>query len=416
MTLPSIHVIRQGLAKVEGALIDKPWPTTVDRGDVPYVPISQPKDHTDEARSVNPDSLLKETAEESIDEEPSKIDEPSIIFEIPPTLDDRTIRETLGRHRGSDFERLNEASGTDALAWYFPFHYRIAQHGIYISSKGALELALHCFRRKYSDDPLEDLSKKLQYASHALLRHESFHFAAECMAANWELATGTACYIKAQEKLRSSAGYIEEEEALANAYMIRGFRWVNAVTLGSQATPSLKAYCERQPRGYNRGKHYVPTSRYEAGCQKLAFAYHECMNVDWLAPRDSFDSLGLYPNASRIDWRRCPVILADEGQVFATLGIVARFIDSIMAISETDNFNVQLRRLGPDYKYKWDKTKIKLAQSTRIPSLDFKLWPPRGKGWFSVRVDRDVRAHLSNEGTNHQWRAEEIGRHDAMGH
>jgi hypothetical protein len=66
--------------------------------------------------------------------------------------------------------------------------------------------------------------------------------------------------------------------------------------------------------------------------------------------------------------------------------------------------------------YKWDKTKIKLAQSTRIPSLGFKLWPPRGKGWFSVRVDRDVRAHLSNEGTNHQWRAEEIGRHDAMGH
>jgi hypothetical protein len=146
------------------------------------------------------------------------------------------------------------------------------------------------------------------------------------MAANWELATGSACYIKASEKLRSSAKYIEEEEALANAYMIRGFRWRNSATYGAQAVPLLKAYCERQPPGYNRGNYYVPTSRYESGCRELAFAYHGCMNVEWFAPHRAFDSLGLYPNASRIDWRRCPVILADEEQVFATLGIVARFI------------------------------------------------------------------------------------------
>lgn len=85
-------------------------------------------------------------------------------------------------------------------------------------------------------------------------------------------------------------------------------------------------------------------------------------------------------------------------------------------ISETDFFKKGLYRLGPSIQHKWHRTKTKLAQSTRIAGLDFKPWPLRGKGWFSVRVDDDVRAHLRHEGTNYQWYAEEIGRHDAMDH
>jgi hypothetical protein len=61
----------------------------------------------------------------------------SIIFEIPPELDDRQVREALSQHPGRDFERLAQQNGVDALGWYLPFHQRIAQHGIYISSAGA---------------------------------------------------------------------------------------------------------------------------------------------------------------------------------------------------------------------------------------------------------------------------------------
>jgi len=127
-------------------------------------------------------------------------------------------------------------------------------------------------------------------------------------------------------------------------------------------------------------------------------------------------SFGLYPNASRIDWRRCPVILLDEDGLFAELGIVARFIDCIAEISETSTFRKQLDRLGSNYAKRWHVAKAKLNRSTSIPGLDFKPWPPRGKGWFSVRVDGEVRAHLLNDGVTHKWSAEEIGRHDAMGH
>ena len=224
-------------------------------------------------------------------------DEPVITFEIPPELDERDVRTKLGQHSGSEFEQLVKAHGTDAIGWYFPFHYQIAQHGIYISSKNLLPFALRTFSSKYSDNFCEDLAKKLQYAMHAVLRHESFHFAAECMAANWELSTGSACYIRARETLRGPNGYLEDEEALANAYMLRGFRWSSSATRGSRATPRLKAFCSRQPPGYNRGSHYVRADRYETGCRDLAFQHEKCSTAAWRAPQDSFDSLVLYPNA-----------------------------------------------------------------------------------------------------------------------
>jgi hypothetical protein len=406
MKLPSITAIRRSLADIKDAVVDEPETSKVDLGVLSHVPIHQP----DNPALSDPEISMPPAEGTSTDEEPS------IIFEIPPRLDERLIREALGHDSGHEFERLVQINGIDALGWYYPFHYQVAQHGIYLSSKGVLQLALHCFSQHYSDDPREDISRKIQYAAHAILRHETFHFAVECMAANWELSTGTACYIKANKQLRNSAGYIEDEEALANAYMLRGFRWPNSVTYGACATRYLKNFTKRQPAGYNRGANYVTPEQYESGCRLLAFDYHNYMNVKWFAPRSAFDSLTLYPNPTRIDWRRCPVILLDEAGLFATLGIVPKFINCIAGISETPTFKKQLHRLGANYLRKWDATKTKLVRSTSIPGLDFKPWPPRGKGWFSVRVDGDVRAHLLNDDATRTWSAEEVGRHGAMGH
>jgi hypothetical protein len=250
MTLPSVNIIRDRLTEIKDAIVDEPRTKHVDLGELPSVPIYRPEERKFSDIPISVENSTQMTVEE----------EPSIIFEIPPEFDERSLVEMLGQKEGSEFERLIEARGTDALAWYYPFHWKIAQHGIYISSKGALWLAERYLRRKYSENPIENLSKKLRFAAHALLRHELFHFAVECMVANWELATGVACYIKAQKKLRSPPEYryIDDEEALANAYMIRGFRWVNSATLGAQATPSLKRFCAHQPHGYNRGNDSRP--------------------------------------------------------------------------------------------------------------------------------------------------------------
>jgi hypothetical protein len=280
MRLPSIHTIRISLAEIDGALVDDPSTSPVDTGKIPCVQIHDPEG------GVQPteDLLGKAPSDEENDETDN--DEASIIFEIPPELDDRQVREALSQHPGRDFERLVQLNGVDALGWYLPFHQQIAQHGIYISSAGALWLAKRCFGQKYSDDVRTDISTKLHYAVHAILRHETFHFAAECMAANWELSTGAPCYLKANKELKSEAGYIEKEEALANAYMLRGFRWASSATRGAKATHSLNAVTRASPRGYNLGVDYVASARYEYGCRDLALDYHERMALNRFAPRN----------------------------------------------------------------------------------------------------------------------------------
>src|SRR5262245_15312115 len=122
MKFPSINAIRQSLAEIKDALVDEPRTSKVDIDDVPHVPIHQPEEKVpgrmDSSSELPPeDSTL--TGEE-----------PSIIFEVPPELDDRAIREALGRDGGREFERLVQVDGIDALGWYFPFHYKNAQHGI----------------------------------------------------------------------------------------------------------------------------------------------------------------------------------------------------------------------------------------------------------------------------------------------
>src|SRR5262245_37211345 len=138
MTLPSIHTIREALSQIDGALVDRPRTSRVDIGDIPCVPISRPEEVS---RPEEDNTLLSAEADDAADEEmpsvPASIDaEPSIIFEVPPELDDRAVEKQLGQSPGSDFEQLIKAHGIDALGWYFPFHYQIAQHGIYISSVG----------------------------------------------------------------------------------------------------------------------------------------------------------------------------------------------------------------------------------------------------------------------------------------
>jgi hypothetical protein len=404
-SLPSINAIRNSLSEVSGALVDDPWTSPVDLGDTPSVPIHEPEPNT-----LTRSSLRGETVEGNLEEEPS------IIFEIPPELDDRVVAEALSESGGRNVEALIRISGVDALGWYVPFHYRVAQHGIYISSAGALWLAQQCFKRQYSANRHEDLSRKLHYAIQAILRHETFHFAAECMAANWELVTGAPCYTKAVPKLKSAAGYIEHEEALANAYMLRGFRWASSPTRGAQATQALKTFIRKQPPGYRDGIEYAGADEYAEGCRDLAADYQTCMPRRWWAPRDTFENLGLYPNITQIDWRRCPIILVDESKLFGKLGIIPRFIGSIPSIEETEPFRKQLARLGSRYQALWTSTKRKLANTTSLKGLDFKVWPPRGMGWYSVRLDRNIRAHLRNDASNRLWYAEEVGPHGVMGH
>lgn len=62
------------------------------------------------------------------------------------------------------------------------------------------------------------------------------------------------------------------------------------------------------------------------------------------------------------------------------------------------------------------KTKANLSFSTGLSGLDFKIWPKEGKNVFSVKIDRNYRAHLILEEDSGHWIADRVGNHKSMGH
>lgn len=291
------------------------------------------------------------------------------------------------------------------------FHQRSSQHGVHIPVEGVLWLVLNVF-----DKVRLPLARRIELAFHAILRHEIFHFAADCMAANWALATGVEVYWSSRGH-QNALGHIELEEGLANAYMLRGFKHPSRLLADAPgAYAALKSFCERQPAGYQDGPLHAKTrSSYLAGCRYLSDDYHQVSPAAWHVPHAS-DTLMLYPDPTGVDWSRCPIILIDDQDVLRQLGISVSYFQSVAKVFETTKFQRELAKLDRRLQELWQMTKRDLARSTSLKSLDFKQWKKGGRDWYSVRVTGNFRAHLRYDRAKSVWFAEEIGDHKAMGH
>ncbi|MGV0721046.1 hypothetical protein ABQF17_07700 [Mycolicibacterium elephantis] len=313
-----------------------------------------------------------------------------------------------------ELRRLAEIRGVDALGWYVTFHQLGCQYGIHLPLERLLWMAFSHLADV--DVPAE---RKLELAFHAVLRHELFHFEVDCMVANWELATGVETYW-ASRKLRNAAGYNELEEGLANAYMLRGFKYPTRL-LGNApgAYAALKQMCEMQPSGYNDGPLYMRSSAggdiYLRECSQLSDDYHGASAARWLVP-DEFETLMLYPNPMQVDWTRCPIILQDRFDLQGRLGISISYFRTVEGVVETSKFQRDLKKLDKALQARWQNAKKLLARTTAAKSLDFKRWRRLGADWYSVRVGLNFRAHLRYDRGTSVWFAEAIGDHKAMGH
>jgi hypothetical protein len=402
--LPSINDIRRGLATIPDALSNDRNVEGARPGNARVHVLSDPE----EGFGLDGPPSDKGIATD---------DTPNTIFEVPPEIDETSARRSLDDAANGPLEEKVKVKGIDALAWYVPFHFTGVQNGIYISSTGVLKLVRDCLSSvSFSKDFSEDLTRKLDIAFYALLRHETFHFGTECMASGVEILNGHACYLDGFRNLRNSQGIHEREEALANAYMLRGFRHANSRYKGAQMFAPLKAYMRHQPSGYREGGNFVLTKDFLSESQLLVKDYSDCAKTAWNLPIDSIDATGLYPNLACIDHRRCPIIFLDEYGVFDALGINLGFIPRLHEIFETKVFEKQLRKLHTNAQIAWNRTKTKLAQGTSLNSLDFKKWSKGGPNCFSVRVSKSVRAHLRIESSDNRAYALEIGEHKAMGH
>ena len=405
LLIPSVHTIRSALQEIEGAIKLEPLSEETAAGDDPGTLIIR----------LDPDELgskFEDYPHGFREEGPSFSEDPAVVFEVPPKLTDAEVVNALGEGFGKR-ARLLQIKGIDALGWYMTFHQRAVQHGIYLPIEGIAQLAVTALRHLAL--PLE---RRLEIAFHAILRHELFHFAADCMAANWELATRAVVYWWAAEEFRANPGYKDLEEALANAYMLRGLRHPSGVLRNSRGSYELlKAFCVLQPPRYRDGPRYAKSLQdYAEGCRALSANFAEATPDNIALSVHALDTLMFYPNPFQIDWRRCPILVHDRLGILNTLAIGVDLFEAIGEIAEFAAFSKSIARLGPSMTELWERRKADLARSVSLSSLGFQRWKPGGADCYSVRVDGNYRAHLRRDSANGSWIAEAIGDHKSMGH
>ena len=416
--VPSINYIREALEKVPDAIrYDDPSTESRGSGTNPAIAVWISKPDRQESSAIVNDTDSEDGPGIESRFEPEG-DEPAVAFEIPPKLTEGDIRRALGDELVK-IEQLAQLTGGDAYGWYTTFHQKRYQYGVHIPFLGILAFAVRAFAGM--EHPLE---RKVDWAFHAILRHELFHFNVDCMIANWELTTGAAVFWNAKERNRNTHGYVSLEEALANAYMLRGFKQPSRRLANSAgAYQALKQFCLWQPEGYSDAHKYVKTrgpygrmDSYFDACSELSVRYQQSSEPLWRPLESALDTLIFYPDLVRVDWTRCPIIILDEHGLQEALGIGISYYQSIKGIEETERFIRSLEKLDMSIQKRWKKSKEKLALSTSLNSLDFKQWKKEGADYFSVRVGGNYRAHLRRSDLADKWFAEAIGNHKEMKH
>lgn len=403
-SLPAVRAIRSALKQIPGAIQDEPLSEDIAHGADPGLPVLRldPSGHGTEAIFLDRGSMADEATED--------FDAPLVVFEVPPSLTDGDVRNVLGDGPG-DLNRLAQVKGVDAYGWYVTFHQRAWQYGIYIPVERFFAFALQVFAGVAA--PLE---RKLEISFHAILRHELFHFAADCMAANWELSTGKSVYWWA----KAEGDHTELEEALANAYMLRGFRYPNGILKsGRGCYHALKAFCALQPAGYRDGPRYARSRlTYVNGCKHLSAVFQHASAIyegdDWEASVEVLDTSIFYPSITSIDWRRCPILVHDNLGILDALGI--NLFETINGIIESKSFLKSLSKLGDQVEAMWWRRKADLERSVALSGLRFQPWRAGGPNCYSIRVNSNYRAHLRQDIAGRLWIAEAIGDHKMMGH
>ncbi|MEX3644269.1 hypothetical protein [Mycolicibacterium porcinum] len=416
--VPSISYIRKALEQIPDAIrYDDPSTDERSSGADPAIAvwISDP-DLQGHARDVT-EEIPAERPSADTGSSQVMADEPTVAFEIPPQVTEATIRNAFGSEL-TKIQQLSQLQALDAYAWYTTFHQKRFQYGVHIPIEGILAFTLHAFA-----DLNLPLERKVQLAFHAILRHELFHFNVDCMTANWEMATGGTVFWAAKERHRSEHGYVALEEGLANAYMLRGFRYPSR-TLANPggAYPELKRFCKRQPEGYRDAEQYVKTrgpyarmdSFFDACCE-LSLRCRDVAEPAWRPP-DELDPLLFYPAVVRVDWTRCPVVILDDHGLLDALGINVAFFRRITDIEETVKFSRSFKKLDRSIQKQWKVSVEKLASSTALSGLGFQPWKLDGADFYSVNVGGNYRAHLRYDRNQARWFAEAIGNHKEMGH
>jgi len=212
-----------------------------------------------------------------------------------------------------------------------------------------------------------------------------------------------------QRRREKGLPYIELEESLANAYMLRcvSVRW-NKPTL-----KAVEKFTSRQPSGYNNASGYVEKERFDTGLAELAKTYvgihaaERGLNV--FSP--CFDYASVFPVYPSIPGSRCPVHIIKDLARWNLPEISVRFLKCILEIVETDVFRKLFSQMPQHVQKRWrrksEELKLRLPRHPEFENF---------RDHFSLRLGHNYRAHLRPVAGQKHWEAFEIGSHTQMGH
>lgn len=335
------------------------------------------------------------------------------VFEFGADAEEKLA--ALGRSAEEPLRRAFELRGIDALGWYSSFHARGIEWGAHVSLSGIAYLVKHAFHLL----PV-DTETKCRLAFHAILQHELFHFATDYAIAQAELAQQQAWWVPAKHnRFARSAGYLEQEEKLANAWMLKSFRTALPQFRVRGKQEALKKFVRQQPVGYRDGILVRGHSDWIEELHQLAYHYAEDAGVEAENPglwgELGFSWAALYPIWPRIDWRYCPIHLIDDSERYGITSGWLTFFSFARNVDEHPSFLKSLAKLTPAVQDAWATLKRRL-QGGITPGMDFKRWPPGGSDVYSIRLNDNFRVHMRRERERDGWLALEVGSHRALGH
>ena len=269
------------------------------------------------------------------------------VGQYPPFLEQELL-QPKDKEIGLDSQ---EGQGIDALAWYVSFHKSSGDWGIFIPTSSLVYLEL----RHFKSLRLTQAAKR-QVALALLLEHELFHFAADYGCAQWEVLLHAPCWRSLTQRRRDTGlPYIQLEEALANAYMLRTLerQW------SKLTRKSVRRFVSRQPPGYSQAGDYAEDLPFEAGLCELAKTYVGLHAVErgLNMYSKSFDYRLLFPVPPAIPSGRCPIHIIKDLSRFSIPEISVRIFKCIPAIVETDKFQKLFLHVPQDIQKRWKRKK-----------------------------------------------------------
>jgi hypothetical protein len=342
-----------------------------------------------------------------------QVPQPEPVFEFGAEIDDK--RPLLRGEEGRQIKESILVKGTDGLAGYLSFHVNNAQWGIYIPTSGIAYLVENVLGGLPAS-----FETKCRLAFHSLLSHELFHFATDYMVAQWEMIWNQAIWtnMRAQRE-KHGQRYLEREEKLANAYMLRRLRGAARATKIEGTILAMRCFVAQQPSGYCDGGK-VRDYQWDSELRLLAYEYFLSVDEYLTSYRPLISEFPiefsvLYPIGPRIDWRYCPIHLVHDEHRLEIPKFYLDLFTSVGKLEEPASFRRQLSQLPAEAQKRWDKFK-RLSSTAITPGMRLKKWKPLGENAYAFRIDDNFRAHLRFHPTEQKWTALEIGDHADMGH